>query len=179
MENLDNKIKEIFYVFKSLLNDKEARVLIYSHVDFNSIEAWGNINKLSKPTMQIGVSVIYKSDKEVFINTSGSVDVLPNREDLIIIFPDKETKFFMPNNAAICNSDGSLRHQLIVPEELMNQGKIGKEGWYIHSTYYADFPRLKGFGVMVTNDYHWPELCFCLYDGTPNLVWTKYKQERR
>lgn len=81
--------------------------------------------------------------------------------------------FSPPNNAAIYNSDGSLRHQLVVPEQYQQQG------WYIHSTYYTDFPHLKGFGVMVTNDHHWPELCFCLYDGTPNLVWTGYQQERR
>ena len=156
-----------------MVNNEEASVLVYSHVDFSSIEAWINIDKLTKPIIQLGVYVIYKSDKKIFINASGSVDILPNKEDLIIIFSNKDERSLMPNNAAIYNSDGSLRHQLIVPEQYKQQG------WYIHSTYYADFPNLKGFGVMVTNDHEYPALCFCLYDGTPNLVWTGYQQERR
>lgn len=133
--------------------------------------------------------IIYSDGNEYILPIVESIHVLSDCISFLIIFdktPSILSKkieypwyFSRPNNAVVYNSDGSLRHQLIVPEELMNQGKIGKEGWYIHSTYYADFPHLKGFGVMVTNDYHWPELCFCLYDGTPNLVWTKYQQERR
>ena len=133
--------------------------------------------------------IIYEDDSEYILPIAENIHVLSDRTRFLIIFSEKPSKlsqnseypmfFLRPNNATIYNADGSLRHQLIVPDDLMNQGKLGKEGWYIHSTYYADFPHLKGFGVMVTNDHNWPALCFCLYDGTPNLVWTRYQQERR
>ena len=133
--------------------------------------------------------IIYSDGNECILPVVESIHVLSDCKSFLIIFDETPSRlskkidypwfFSRPNNAAVYNSDGSLQHQLIVPEDLMNLGKTGKEGWYIHSTYYADFPNMKGFGVMVTNDHHWPELCFCLYDGTPNLVLTGYSQERR
>ncbi len=106
-----------------------------------------------------------------------------NTENYISVIFYNEKYFFNgdyfspPNNAAIYNIDGTLKHQLLLPKE--GFWTPDSEGWYIHSTYYADFPNLKGWGVMVTNDIKWPDLCFCLYNGTPNLIWTKYSQERR
>lgn len=131
--------------------------------------------------------VIYDDGSEYVLPIFGGLNVLPNREGMLIIYGkepsslNKEKKyprfFERPNNAAIYNSDGTLRHQLIVPNELLKRESRGE--WYIHSTYYADFPSLKGWGVMVTNDHYYPDLCFCLYDGTPNLIWTGYSQDRR
>lgn len=109
---------------------------------------------------------------------------MADRESFLIIYFDEPNKFSQektypwffdrPNNAAVYNSDGSLRHQLRWTDDLEN-----KHDWYIHSTYYADFPSLKGWGVMVTSDHYNPSLNFYLYDGTPNLIWTGYSQERR
>lgn len=155
-----------------------------------------NFNFIIERTLELNIKIMGIAplrDREFFIidsdlnefklpMISSLLEILPDKTG-IIAFYDKEkgilndcTYLPPPHNAAIYNADGTLRHQLIVPNELLT---LGGEGWYIHSTYYADFTSIQGFGVMVTNDHKWPELCFCLYDGTPNLVWTGYQQERR
>ena len=173
---ISENIKEVYYLFKSSVNGVEAEVLVYSQESFDPILAWTEIGTLIKPLLKVGTRVITNNSRKL-INELGSASVLPNHKNLIIILDRDNEKFLCPNNAAIYNSDATLKHQLILPKEgfwLPNS-----DGWYIHSTYYADFPNLKGWGVMVTNDLKWPDLCFCLYDGTPNLIWTKYSQERR
>lgn len=169
-------IKEVYYVFKSLVNQDIVEVLVYSQEDYDPILAWKEIDTLIKPLIKVGIRVITNNSSKL-INESGFVSVLPDHKDLIIILDKNNEKFLCPNNAAIYNSNGILRHQLILPNE--GFWHPNSEGWYIHSTYYADFPNLKGWGVMVTHDINWPDLCFCLYDSTPNLIWTKYSQERR
>ncbi|MGL1829947.1 UNVERIFIED_CONTAM: hypothetical protein GN151_06080 [Acinetobacter sp. HSTU-ASm16] len=104
----------------------------------------------------------------------GSSTILDNGDALSFIFTQNDSLYPAPNNAAVYNSDGSLRHQLRWTDDLEN-----KHDWYIHSTYYADFPSLKGWGVMVTSDHYNPSLNFYLYDGTSNLIRTGYSQERR
>lgn len=169
-------IKEIYYVFKSSINAQQGEVLVFSQEKFDSIGAWKKIDSLKKPLINVGTCIVTDTGKKI-IDESGTVSVLPNHKNLILIFDKNNKKFLCPNNAAIYNSDGTLKHQLLLPEE--GFWTPDAEGWYIHSTYYADFPNLKGWGVMVTNNHKWPDLCFCLYDGTPNLIWTKYSQERR
>lgn len=107
----------------------------------------------------------------IFNRYVGDTSILDNGNALFFTLSEVDKFFPAPSNAAIYNADGTLRHQLINPRQ--------EKGWYIHSTYYADFASLKGYGVMVTNDHEWPELCFCLYDGSPNLIWTGYQLDRR
>lgn len=133
--------------------------------------------------------ITYDDGSEYILPVTENIYILSDCKSFLIIYDKTTSKlsekkenpwfFLTPNNAAIYNSDGSLKHQLIIPEDLIKLNNYGQDGWYIHSTYTADFLRLKGFGVMVTNDHHWPELFFCLYDGSPNLKWTGYSQERR
>lgn len=173
---INENIKEVYYVFKSSVNGQQGAVLVFSQEKFDSIGAWKKIDMLKKPLVNVGTCIVTNTSKKI-INESGSVSVLPNDKNLIIIFDKNNEKFLCPNNAAIYNSDATFKHQLKLPNE--GFWSSDSEGWYIHSTYYADFLNLKGWGVMVTNDNKWPDLCFCLYDGTPNLIWTKYSQERR
>jgi hypothetical protein len=99
----------------------------------------------------------------------GGTDILDNGNALFFVLSEADKFFPAPNNAAIYNIDGTLRHQLINPRQ--------EKGWYIHSGRYND--SLKAWCVIVTNDHEWPELCFCLYDGSPNLIWTGYQLDRR
>lgn len=173
-------ISEVFQISK-YNDDSVFECMVFPHLDFECLskENLRCVDKLLKYEKKI----VYEGGGEYILPISDVINVMSDRFGFLVLFnenparfsKEKEFPWFFerPNNAAIYNSDGSLRHQLIVPEQFKQQG------WYIHSTYYADFPNMKGFGVMVTNDHHWPELCFCLYDGTPNLVLTGYSQERR
>lgn len=170
-------------LFESCVNGEQASVIYSGSYDHSTIEEWQKIYFLEKPLIQRAIILTLEDCQEIIILVNGSPFIMPSGKEVLIISdqPTSNQKYEIayyerPHNAAIYNSDGTLCHRLVVPNELLT---LGGEGWYIHSTYCADFPSFKGFGVMVTNDHHWPELCFCLYDGTPNLVWTGYQQERR
>lgn len=176
-------ILSVQILFESCVNGEQASIFYSGSHAHSAIEEWQKIYFLEKPLIQKEIILILEGGQEVVISVSGSPFIMPSGKEVLIIsdWPISKKKYKIeyyerPHNAAIYNSDGTFHHQLIVPNELLT---LGGEGWYIHSTCYADFPSIQGFGVMVTNDHKWPELCFCLYDGTPNLVWTGYQQERR
>ncbi|NNH01814.1 hypothetical protein [Acinetobacter sp. ANC 5414] len=179
------KIKEIYSI--TLFEDNQKfNYLQYPEFDSeNSLKEFKYmINNKVVSSQKI---IIYEDGSEYLLPISEQIIVLDGQTSFLVIFDKEPSKFSTektfpwfferPNNAAIYHSDGTLLHQLIMPEEGFWKGN--KEGWYINRTYYADFPNLKGWGVMITNDHHWPDLCFCLYDGTPNLIWTGYSQDRR
>ena len=43
---ISEKIKEVYYVFKSSVNGEKAEVLVYSQDDYDSILAWKKIDTL-------------------------------------------------------------------------------------------------------------------------------------
>lgn len=144
-------------LFESCVNGDQASVIYSGSYNHSTIEEWRKISALEKPLIQRVIILKLEGGQEVFIPVSGSPFIIPSGKEVLIIsdFTISNQKYEIeyyerPHNAAIYNSDGTLRHQLIVPNELLT---LGGEGWYIHSTYYADFPSIQGFGVMVTNDH--------------------------
>lgn len=176
------KIKQI-YEFGFYDDGYKFEYMLYPDRDFpNSHKKL--MHSTEHTLLNIQEKIIYEDGSEYVLPVSDLIDVLADHQSFLIRYFEEPSKFSKeksypwffarPNNAAIYNSDGSLRHQLIWTDDLEN-----KNNWYIYSTYYADFPNLKGWGVMVTSDHFNPSLNFCLYDGTPNLIWTGYSQERR
>lgn len=100
--------------------DSETSLKIFNYAYFNNVKVT-NIEK----------KIIYEDDNEYVLPIVENIQILTDRTGFIILY-DKEPSllskakeypwfFDRPNNAAIYNSDGSLRFQLKIPGNLYNE----------------------------------------------------------
>jgi hypothetical protein len=123
--------------------------------------------------------LVLDSGAEVDIPIFGTLHILPDRTGVLVIFEKEPSRlgvshapwfFSFPNNAAIYNVDGSLRHQLCNP--------YGKNSYIgaIHSGAMPDHP--DKLGVLIGTVGHEPEWLYLVDPNSPQLIstgkWIRY-----
>jgi hypothetical protein len=162
-------------------NDEYVTLLVDGEIPSNSTEVFEdsleNFRKLGvrAPVKKITTYLVLNDARTIKLpNLVGCIKILADKTGFICInanqksYLDTDNFFEAPNNAAIYNADGTLRFQLISPE----QGK----SWYFEYT--AENPRDGQFGFLLSNGVD-PDLHFCAYDGTAKLGKILFTKERR
>lgn len=128
--------------------------------------------------------IILDSGQEIFIPVTNLIEMLPDRTGFMVIYDETPNKFSeaksypwffeRPNNAAVYNSDGSLRFQVILTRNLNNDLYI--DGFAQPSIEHPD--KISVLINSITN----PELYFrqlyAVDPNNPDLIETKQKIQR-
>ena len=116
-------IKEI-YEFGFYENSTHFECMVFPN---NDLECWKSRLAQSKEykILKIQKKIIYEDGSEYILPISEIIEVLPDRSGFIVIYDEKPSRFSQkktypwfferPHNAAIYNSDGSLRFQIKNP----------------------------------------------------------------
>lgn len=166
-------VHDALLVYRDPYTNAVAEITIDSVNPRDSIQEWKKIENFQRPVTRLANILVLDDGTRVSMDTCASPSILRDRSGVIVISDESDNSqwlrhFDAPNNAAIYNADGTLRFQLISPEQGGN--------WYIEYT--AENPRDGQLGFLITNGID-PDLHFCAYDGTPNLSKILFTKERR
>jgi hypothetical protein len=166
-------VRDALIVFQDLNKTKTVEIIFDSVNDKDTIAEWKKAEDFQHPLFRLNNVLLLEDGTRVQLDTCARPTILRDRSGVMVISNESDAKhglrhFEAPNNAAIYNADGTLRFQLISPE----QGK----NWYIEYT--GENPRDGQFGFFLSNGVD-PDLHFCAYDGTAKLSKILFTKERR
>jgi hypothetical protein len=166
-------VRDALLVYQDPFTNVVVEITIDSVNPRDSIYEWKKIENFQRPVPRLANILVLDDGTRVLMDTCARPKILRDRSGVIVISDESDSNhslrhFEAPNNAAIYNADGTLRFQLISPE----QGN----SWYIEYT--AENPRDGQFGFLLSNGVD-SDLHFCAYDGTAKLSKILFTKERR
>lgn len=162
----------------SFENGERYEFMNYPEYDSEtSLKIFNNILLNNVKTTSLQRKIIYDDGSEYILPITEIITVLNDRTGFIVIYDKKPSIFSSestypwffepPNNAAIYNADGSLRFQLIIPNNIYNEHFYLLQG---SSIAYPDFPcvilqsdknpNTSGFYSLYAIEPHNPELIY-------------------
>ena len=134
-------------------------------------DRWSEVRALPKPKVVLGTELWLEGNERIRLPFEAQASILPDRTGVLVLFEpgeyvssDGSDVFSKPNNAAIYNSDGSLRFQLKFPEG-DHSGRIGG----IHSGSMPE--KFKGMmGIVAGSAQGMPEWVYAVNPDNPELI---------
>lgn len=115
---MSSLVVQVFGVWRGA--DGRTAEVIYEGSRLSGPERWAEVRRLLAPKIEINTEMELDTGERIVLPTTEIAHLLPDRTGVLVLFRSNQEAsngscFLEPDNAAIFNSDGSLRFQLKNP----------------------------------------------------------------